>query len=92
MLGKRQDNQSKLRGFSVEQLLEMINVVFQTTYIKYEGNLYEQVGGVPAGSGLSPFLCDGVLDNLDCKVNVHFSQVILKWFRYVDDTYAACAW
>ena len=46
------------------------------------------MGGLPAGSPLSTFLADCVLQEIDEKVNAKFKS-ILKWYRFLDDTFAA---
>ena len=46
------------------------------------------MGGVPAGSSISGYLCEAVMDKLDEAVNSTFSHKILKYFRFVDDIFS----
>ena len=82
-------NASKLRGLKADQILHIIQVIFKTTYVSYQGCFFEQSGGVPAGCPLSSYITDGVLNILDERIVHDFDEVILRWFRYMDDIYAA---
>ena len=74
-----------LLNFTVDQLLEMLNVVLQTTYVNFKGIAYAQKTGVPAGSPISTYVCDAVLNKVDLTINKLFGQNILAYYRYLDD-------
>ena len=42
---EKPNNEHKLNGFTVNQLLEIVSVVFQTSYVTHKGASYLQVGG-----------------------------------------------
>ena len=83
------ENSSLLSPFTVNQIIEVVRVIFQTTYVVFQGKAYFQSGGVPAGSPLSSFLCDVVLNELDIRINDTFKGSILLWNRFLDDIFAA---
>ena len=84
---EKPENTNNLNGFSIDQIIEMVNIVFQTTYVKFKDVAYAQVGGLPAGSPLSNYLADCVLNDIDEEINEKF-KTIMKWFRFLDDTLA----
>jgi hypothetical protein len=57
--------------------------------VKFNNRFFLQVGGVPAGSCLSTFLCDVVLNVIDNHINTYFANQILDWTRYLDDIFSA---
>ena len=44
---------------------------------------------MPAGSCLSPILCEGVLNAVDGYIMEKFEKHLKCWFRYVDDVFSA---
>ena len=73
-----------------EGFLATVNLVLQSTFFVYRGNVYGQTFGLPMGSPLSPAIADVVMERLEsvCLKQLELKQIHLKMYRrYVDDCF-----
>jgi len=70
--------------FRKEEVLDLMESIVDTAYVKFAGCVYKQVSGVPMGSNCSPLLADLTLLALEFKYCMK-EKPRFTVFRYVDD-------
>jgi hypothetical protein len=72
-------------NLTTECVVQIVDFIFQNTYVRFERNFFFQKGGTPIGGELSSFLTDISLKKFDFYINHLF--LIHLYTRYVDDVY-----
>ena len=72
---------------SVEDIMEMLTFIANTTYFKFQGQLYQQKFGTAMGSPVSPLIANLFMEDLEKKAIATAPVEIGTriWKRYVDD-------
>lgn len=72
-------------NIQLEEFLQLVNFVFDSTYFTYDNTFYKQIFGTPMGSVISPIaaqlVMDDILDNILAKLP--FEMPFIR--KYVDD-------
>lgn len=68
-----------------KQFLNIIELIFNSSYFKFNNHYYKQILGTPMGSNLSPILSQYVMDDLlnNCIPKLKFKLPFIK--KFVDD-------
>lgn len=76
---------SNYTNIPLNEFLNILKLIFDTTYCLFNGSYYKQIKGTPMGSILSPILAQYVMDDLieNCKTKLNFQFPFIK--KYVDD-------
>lgn len=75
---------NKFTVWSLEQIIQALELCLDVNIFNFEGQLYKQVSGCPIGSNISPVLADIFIDYVHEEV---FSKVDAKLtLYYVDDS------
>jgi len=69
----------------MDEFLEAIRLILESTYFSFNDNIYKQKFGTPMGSPLSPIIADLVMQDLEEGVFETFDFDIPFYYRYVDD-------
>ena len=70
-------------------LIELVELCLGSTYLEFQGRLYEQSDGAAMGSPLSPVIANMYMEHLE-ETALHTAPLQLTlWLRYVDDTFVA---
>ena len=64
-----------------------MELCLQTTYFKFQNQLYEQTDGVVIGSPLSPIIANLYMEYIKEKLIQSAPFQPAPWIRYVDDTF-----
>ena len=80
-------------SLSCEELIKLINIVIDNSYVYYHNVVYRQVIGIPMGTNCAPFLANiflhvyeyEYLRNLVNNGNIITAKNLSKTFRYQDD-------
>jgi len=81
----RWDNISLNTTLFLDEFLNGINLVLQSTVFKFDDKFYKQIFGTPMGSPLSPIIANMVLQDLEGKAFDDLNFSVPLYFRYVDD-------
>ncbi|XP_011868003.1 PREDICTED: uncharacterized protein LOC105562081, partial [Vollenhovia emeryi] len=68
-----------------EEFLIGIRLVLNSTYFKFNNQVYKQIFGTPMGSPLSPIVASIVLQDLEEAALKKLSCTLPIYYRYVDD-------
>ena len=84
-LRNRWDTISDFCTLDFDTFEHILNFIFDSNYLCFNGSYYKQIFGTPMGSTISPILVNFVLDDLvkDCLQFMPFYVPFVK--RYVDD-------
>lgn len=77
----------KRSNYTLEELIEIIQICTQTTTFKFRDHKYQQENGLPMGSPLSPVLAEFCMQSLEENI-VEGHPYIKSWIRFVDDVHA----
>ncbi|CAF3796434.1 unnamed protein product [Rotaria socialis] len=67
---------------------DLLDSATSQSHFLFDGELYDQIDGVPMGSPLTPLLAEIFLQDFERKHLSSFNQMgIIYWKRYVDDTF-----
>jgi len=69
----------------LNEFLNGVSIVLNSTYFKFNDTVYKQIFGTPMGSPLSPIIAEIVMRDLEKKALANLSFEIPIYFRYVDD-------
>ena len=80
-------------SFSCEDLINLINIVIDNSYVIFHGVVYRQVIGIPMGTNCAPFLANIFLHVYEYEYllklvqneNVVTARKLAQTFRYQDD-------
>ena len=80
-------------SISCEELIKLINIVIDNSYIYYHNVVYRQVIGIPMGTNCAPFLANiflhvyeyEYLSNLVSNGDIETAKNLSRTFRYQDD-------
>lgn len=75
-------NHSRL---SISEFLELIQLCISSNTFLYNGQLYQQISGLPMGSPASVVLCEITMQFIERRIEAEAPHRPLFWYRYVDD-------
>ena len=90
IIRKRLENDKTLKKrtyLNVDDIMELLKFVLETTYFRFEGEIYQQKFGVAMGSPVSPIVVNLYMEDLEQKI-IATAPVDCQprnWKRYVDD-------
>ena len=90
IITKRLENDKTLQkrtNLNVDDIIELLKFVLETTYFRYEGEIYQQKFGVAMGSLVSPIVVNLYMEDLEQKI-IATAPVDCQprnWKRYADD-------
>ena len=84
------NNDRTATSFTKEDIVELLHIVIDNSYVKFAGNLFKQITGLPMGSSPAPIIADLVLSYCEFNYLRHpankANAIRLKYTkRYVDD-------
>ena len=82
--------------YTISKLLDALKFVLYNTYVKFGGNIFKQIQGIPMGGNASPFIADLYLswneycymEKLSRSKNDYerkLAVILIKNSRYIDD-------
>ncbi len=81
----------KCKCYTKQQVLHMIQIILDNTYVTFAGFIFQQISGIPMGGNASPLLADMTLSALEFKCINKMSNVSRKELgtcsRYIDDLF-----
>ena len=85
-------NYAGYREYTIDQLLEALEIILFNTYIQFNGCIFKQILGIPMGGNASPFIADLYLSWCEyCYmtkiVKIYYTMAKLLSYncRYLDD-------
>ena len=90
IIRKRLENDKTLKkrtNLNVDDIMELLKFVLETTYFRFEGEIYQLKFGVAMGSPVSPIVVNLYMEDLEQKI-IATAPVDCQprnWKRYVDD-------
>ena len=51
-------NYAGYREYTIDKLLEALELILFNTYIQFNGSIFKQILGIPMGGNASPFIAD----------------------------------
>ena len=73
-------------GLSPEQVLSLLRLCLNATFLAYQGEYYQQIFGTAMGSPVSATIADLVMEDVEKRALSSFPNPPPFWKRYVDDT------
>ena len=79
--------QKKRTYLNVDDIMELLKFVLETTYFRFEGQIYQQKFGVAMGSPVSPIVVNLYMGDLEQKIiaTAPVDCQMRNWKRYVDN-------
>ena len=71
IITKRLENDKTLKkrtNLNVDDIMELLKFVLETTYFRWEGEIYKQKFGVAMGSPVSPIVVNLYMEDLEQKI------------------------
>ena len=71
IIRKRLENDKTLKkrtNLNVDDIMELLKFVLETTYFRFEGEIYQQKFGVAMGSPVSPIVVNLYMEDLEQKI------------------------
>ena len=90
IITKRLENDKtlkKITNLNIDDIMELLKFVLETTYFRFEGEIYQQKFGVAMGSPVSPIVVNLHTEDLEQKI-IATAPVDCQpgnWKRYVDN-------
>jgi len=81
----RWDSICKNTSITILEFKRAISIILNSTFFKFNNDIYEQIFDLPMGSPLSPILADVVIQDLENDIFNTLTTHIPFYFRYVDD-------
>ena len=72
-----------------DDLMDLLNLCFTSTYFQYNGKHYKQLPGTAMGSPVSVVVAEIVMQNIEERALATYKRTLPLWLRYVDDTFTA---
>lgn len=84
-VNKHWERISEYTNLNLNNFLEILRFIFETTYCKFNNNYFKQILGTPMGATLSPIISQFIMDDLleECIPILSFKPPFLK--KFVDD-------
>ena len=82
------DKNFNYHGINEDDIRKLLESVINTTYFKFNNEIFKQVSGLPMGGCLSGTLAILFMDYIESKVVLNNNIVLYK--RYVDDIFILC--
>ena len=79
--------QATQRPLQTDDWLRLLRTVFSLTYFHYDGQVFQQVAGLPMGCPVSGIVAIIFLEEIETRALAQFGRCPL-FLRYVDDCYA----
>ena len=73
---------------SMDTIVELINLCFDTTCFSVNGSFYRQIDGTPMGSHISSLFADFTMHMIESDITAQLGRYLHLWRRYVDDVLA----
>ena len=75
---------------SVDEIISLLELCLNATYLQFRGSYYHQVHGTAMGSPVSVVVANLVMEDVEQRALVTFTGEKPRfWKRYVDDTFTA---
>ena len=85
-------NYAGYRDYTIDKLLEALELILFNTYIKFNGSIFKQILGIPMGGSASPFIADLYLSWCEycfiikvVKTDYALAKLLSYNCRYLDD-------
>ena len=72
-----------------DDIMDLLNLCFTSTYFKYNGKHYKQLHGTAMGSPVSVVVAEIVIQNIEEQALATYMRTIPLWLCYVDETFTA---
>lgn len=72
-----------------DDIMDLLNLCFTSTYFQYNGKHYKQLHGTAMGSPVSVVVAEIVMQNIEEQALATYTRTVPLWLRYVDDTFTA---
>ena len=85
-------NYARYREYTIDKLLEALELILFNTYIQFNGSIFKQILGIPMGGNVSPFIADLYLSWCEycymtkvVKTDYTLAKLLSYNCRYLDD-------
>ena len=85
-------NYAGYRQYTIDKLLEALELILFNTYIQFNGSIFKQILGIPMGGNASPFIADLYLSWCEycymtkvVKTDYTLAKLLSYNCRYLDD-------
>ena len=85
-------NYAGYREYTIDELLEALELILFNTYIQFNGSIFKQILGIPMGGNASPFIADLYLSWCEycymtkvVKTDYTLAKLLSYNCRYLDD-------
>ena len=65
---------------------KLLDLCTKELHFSFNGKIYKQIDGVVMGNPLGPVIANIFMVELECTLVPTMSDILVNWYRYVDDT------
>lgn len=87
VISEKWEEIQKYTNIPSDLFTDMISLVMNSGYFKYNGNFYQQIDGMPMGNCLSPAIADMIIDHIIDKAMEFSPHPPKAIYKYVDDLF-----
>ena len=80
---------SQRTSLSVDDIINLLTLCLDATFLTFRGKVYKQVHGTAMGSPVSVVVANLVMEDVEERALESFPSTPRIWKRYVDDTFTA---